>query len=220
MTSTLERKTEQEKNTATKDISMENQGDIPYEEKLRRYEEFIGDAKSMGKLLQWAYNQVGHKQDAEDVLQKSLIRAYKTLPRFRFQCSLSTRMYAVVKSEANHMYRKRKVRHYNQKIPLSHTDNFNDTQEGNTEWILEGPRSSEPDYLADLHEENKIVEKELKKISKLHLETLKLRREGHDYETIAEKNGIKLGTVKSRILRGRKDLLERLRRKGIEVNSN
>ena len=47
-------------------------------------------------VLRLAIHLTGSQEDAQDVYQEAFLRAYKNLPRFRFECSFYTWIYRIV----------------------------------------------------------------------------------------------------------------------------
>jgi len=58
-----------------------------FEELVRRYDR---------PVLRLALHLTGSEQDAQDVYQEAFLRAYRNMPRFRFECSFYTWMYRIV----------------------------------------------------------------------------------------------------------------------------
>ena len=58
-----------------------------FEELIRHYDQAI---------LCFALHLTGSQQDAQDIYQESLLRAYTNLPRFRFECSFYTWIFRIV----------------------------------------------------------------------------------------------------------------------------
>ena len=74
-------------------------------------------------------------------------------------------------------------------------------------------QQSTPEHALDQAEQVKLVQEALKQISEEFRQPLILKEiDGLSYEEIAEVLEIPLGTVRSRIFRGRQELMERLQR--------
>ncbi len=58
-----------------------------FEELVRRYDRAV---------LRLAIHITGSEQDAEDIYQEAFLRAYRNMPRFRFECSFYTWIYRIV----------------------------------------------------------------------------------------------------------------------------
>ena len=62
-------------------------GTAAFEELVRRYDRSV---------LRLALHLTGSEQDAQDIYQEAFLRAYRNMPRFRFECSFYTWIYRIV----------------------------------------------------------------------------------------------------------------------------
>jgi len=62
-----------------------------------------------GMLMNRIYRIVRHQEDAEDVLQETLLKAYQNLPTFRGACSFSTWLVAIGTNTSLMLLRRRKA---------------------------------------------------------------------------------------------------------------
>ena len=146
--------------------------------------------------------------DAADTTQEVFLKVFRGMKRFNGECSLKTWLYRIAIHEASNQ-RRWWFRHKSKETSMeARTDD-------------EGCSFGLCDTLADhgesplelfAHEEIRArVEQELKQIAEPYRTTVVLRDiEGLAYEEIAEVLQIDLGTVKSRLIRGRNALKERL----------
>jgi RNA polymerase sigma-70 factor, ECF subfamily len=157
--------------------------------------------------------------DAADTTQEVFLKVYRGMKRFNGECSLKTWIYRIAIHEASNQ-RRWWFRHKSKETSMeSHVD-----EEGNSFGLCDTlvDRGESPlDTFA--HEEVRArVEAELKQVSEPYRTTVVLRDiEGLSYEEIADVLEISLGTVKSRLIRGRDALKKRLepyvRQLGFEV---
>lgn len=146
--------------------------------------------------------------DAADTTQEVFLKVFRGMKRFNGECSLKTWLYRIAIHEASNQ-RRWWFRHKSKETSMeSHVDN-----EGNSFGLCEtiaDKRESPMEIFA--HEEIRArVEAELKEVPEPYRTTLVLRDiEGLAYEEIAEILQISLGTVKSRLMRGRDALKKRL----------
>src|ERR1044071_8570557 len=146
--------------------------------------------------------------DAADTTQEVFLKVFRGMKRFNGECSLKTWLYRIAIHEASNQ-RRWWFRHKSKETSMeAHTD-----EDGNTFGLcdtLADKGESPMEMLA--HEEVRArVEQELKQISEPYRTTVVLRDiEGLAYEEIAEVLQISLGTVKSRLIRGREALKKRL----------
>jgi RNA polymerase sigma-70 factor, ECF subfamily len=166
-----------------------------YEELLQRFEHPI-------------YNLVcrltDHPNDAADVTQEVFLKVFRSIASFREQSSLKTWVYRIAVNEARN-HRRSFLRHRRQEVRLE-----SDVETpGYTEWMPD-PGPSPFEITLD-HEAHGLMETALTEINANFRAALVLRDiEGLAYDDIADILEISLGTVKSRILRGREELKERL----------
>ncbi|MCU1337514.1 MAG: polymerase, sigma-24 subunit, subfamily [Bryobacterales bacterium] len=148
--------------------------------------------------------------DAADVAQEVFLKVFRKVSGFRSESSLKTWIYRIAVNEARNQHRWF-VRHRGKEIGLEPAES--DTQ-GPQDWLSEPGRS--PYQTALDQETHELIEWALLKVSPNYRAAVVLREvEGLSYEEISEVLEISLGTVKSRILRGReslrKHLVDRLR---------
>jgi len=166
-----------------------------YEELLERFEHPI-------------YNLIcrltDHPEDAADVTQEVFLKVFRSIGSFRGKSSLKTWIYRIAVNEARN-HRRSFLRHRKQEVRLEADA---DTP-GCSEWVPDpGPS---PFEIALDHEAEQLIESALAEVNPSFRAALVLRDvEGLAYDDIAEILEISLGTVKSRILRGRDALKERL----------
>ncbi len=143
--------------------------------------------------------------DAPDVVQEVFLKVFRNVHAFRGQSSLKTWIYRIAVNESRNHCRWF-GRHRSQEIALDPTEG--DTQ-GYLGWLPDPARS--PMELAIDRERETLIEAALAEINPNYRAALVLRElEGLSYDEIAEILETSLGTVKSRILRGRAALRERL----------
>jgi RNA polymerase sigma-70 factor (ECF subfamily) len=146
--------------------------------------------------------------DAADTTQEVFLKVFRGIHHFNGACSLKTWLYRIAIHEASNK-RRWWFRHKSKETSMeSRVDD-----EGNSFGlgdVLADPGESPLEHLA--HREIQLrVEQELKQVPEPYRTTLVLRDiEGLAYEEIAEVLQISLGTVKSRLIRGRDALKKRL----------
>jgi len=143
--------------------------------------------------------------EAFDVVQEVFLKIFRNIGNFRGQSTLKTWIYRITVNEA-HNARRWFFRHRRREVEL-------DTDPENTrswkEIIPDSGRS--PFDVASDRERHVMIEAALDKINPIFREAVVLRDiTDLSYEEIAEVLGVSLGTVKSRILRGREALKEEL----------
>ena len=139
--------------------------------------------------------------DTADVVQEVFLKVFRNIHSFRSNSSLKTWIYRIAVNEA-YNHRRWFCRHQRQEVALSGNDEATHSYE---EKLTDPGRS--PYDLASSVETRALVEEALAKLSPKFRTAVVLRDiEDLSYEEIAAILDISLGTVKSRILRGREAL--------------
>ena len=150
-----------------------------------------------------AFRLASNPGDASDVVQEVFLKVFRNVGHFRRQSSLKTWIYRITVNEA-HNQRRWFFRHRSREVGLDE-----ETDEGCSRTVADTGRSPF-DYAFD-REKHELIENALARINPLFREVVVLRDiEDLSYEEIAEVLQISLGTVKSRIMRGREALREEL----------
>ncbi len=147
-----------------------------------------------------------NKQDAEEVTQDAFIRAHRGLENFRGDASFSTWLYQIATNLAHNRYWYwfRRKRDYSISIDQPLTEDGDLTLESVMPCEGESPAEA-----AVTHEFVNRVAECMNGLNEKHKEVLILRNvKNLSYEEIAQELGISVGTVKSRIARGRESLRE------------
>src|ERR1700735_3451955 len=149
-----------------------------------------------------AYGILSDSADAADVTQEVFLRAFRGIRGFRQGSSLKTWLYRIsVRQALNH--RRWCWRHHRQQVSI-------DAEEEGRSLALDLKDSEATPYerLAS-QETQQAVRAALAQVPALFRSAVILRDlEGLSYEEVAEVLEVSVGTVKSRILRGRRDLRE------------
>jgi RNA polymerase sigma-70 factor (ECF subfamily) len=142
--------------------------------------------------------------DTADVVQEVFLKVFRNIDCFRQDASLKTWIYRIAVNEARN-YRRWFSRHRRQEVGL---DAEPGEAHGYQDWLPDPGRS--PFEAAVDQETQAMIEDALQQVNPSFRAALVLREiEGLSYEEISEILDISLGTVKSRILRGR-DALRKL----------
>jgi RNA polymerase sigma-70 factor (ECF subfamily) len=164
-------------------------------------------ARYSSRAYQIAYGVLGHHNDCEEVAQDAFVRIYRALPNFRGDSEFSTWMYRIVVNQARNKYRWNKRRGANMHVSI---DEERETRRGSLSLEIPDHRVG-PDGEVVCREWEGEISREMAALPEVNREALILRNIEHmSYEQIAEVLGCKIGTVKSRIARGREELRKRL----------
>lgn len=157
------------------------------------------------------YRIVNDSADAADTTQEVFLKVFRGIHRFNGEASLKTWIYRIAIHEASNQKRWW-FRHKRKECSIEAADSSHD--ENDRALGLKDTLADENDSPFDslAHEEVRArVEAELKQIAEPYRTTIVLRDiEGLSYEEIAEVLQVSLGTVKSRLTRGREALRCRL----------
>jgi len=169
-------------------------GDLQaYDFLVRRYKD---------QLLNFVYRFVGNRTDAEDIVQETFLRVYKNKHMYKEIAKFSTWVYTIAGNLAKTELRRRK-RH-----KIFSVSNF-----VNEERDYDIPdKDHSPERKVDSSIQEGIIQKAIEKLPTKFKEVIILRDiQGFAYEEISQILNIPLGTVKSRVNRGRLKLQEDLR---------
>ena len=167
------------------------------------------------KLYKVAYALLGSRQDAEEVVQDTFLRAYRALHAFRGESSLETWLHRIVLNLARNKYQWNHRRGSGLNVSLTAGDGAEG--DSGTENEQDVPdRRMEPDVVLEQDEIGTNIMRALNRLPDNLRETMLLRHVNDmPYEQIAEKLDCKVGTVKSRLSRGREMLRDYLAAAGI-----
>lgn len=167
------------------------------------------------KLYKVAYALLGSRQDAEEVVQDTFLRAYRALRSFRGESSLETWLHRIALNLARNKYQWNHRRGSGLNISLTAGDGSDgDSGTDNEQDVPD--RRMEPDLVLEQNEIGTNIMKALNSLPDNLRETMLLRHVNDmPYEQIAQKLDCKVGTVKSRLSRGREMLRDYLAAAGI-----
>jgi RNA polymerase sigma-70 factor (ECF subfamily) len=146
---------------------------------------------------------VQDRAEAADLTQEVFVKVFRGVGKFHGESSLRTWIYRIALHEASNQ-RRWWSRHKQREVAI---DQVTAEGEGGTAFALKDMLvdSAESPYEIAVHAENRErVESALRLVPEPFRTTLILRDiEGFMYEEVAEMQGVNLGTVKSRLVRGR-----------------
>jgi RNA polymerase sigma-70 factor (ECF subfamily) len=155
---------------------------------LPQFESLVDEYQ--GKVFRLAYSMLGDRAAAEDLAQEVFVRIWKALPGFRGDSSLSTWVFAIARNTCLSRRRREAARH------AASLDVAQVRAEAESLHAREDRHPQELD-MRDL----------LAKISGKHRRVLTLfYLEDRSYEQVAELLGLPMGTVKTYLHRGKKEL--------------
>jgi RNA polymerase sigma-70 factor, ECF subfamily len=151
------------------------------------------------------YRMLNDPADVADTTQEVFLKVFRAMPRFHGEASLKTWIYRIAIHEASN-HRRWWFRHKGRETSMERDP----ARASSLKETLPDPGRSPFDNVAQ-EEVRAKVEAELRQLAEPFRTTVILRDiEGLSYEEIAEILEVSLGTVKSRLTRGREALKKRL----------
>ena len=153
-------------------------------------------------LINYVYRFLGDYEACVDIVQETMIKVYRNKDSYKSIAKFSTWIYTIAGNLARTEYQRRKRRNIFSINSMKEDDETFDIPD----------ESMRPDIITDSGIKNEIIQKALLKVSDAYREMVILRDiQELSYEEIAEVTGIAVGTVKSRINRGRAQLQKMLK---------
>lgn len=153
-------------------------------------------------LTNYVYRFLGDRDVCTDIVQDTMIKFYLHKDSYKSFAKFSTWIYTIAGNLARNELKRRKRRTI---FSLNPDDDEKKIQIEDTSFVS-------PERSTDSQIKGEIIQKALLKVKPVYREVVILRDiEGLSYEEIAEITELSIGTVKSRINRGRKHLQELLK---------
>jgi len=145
------------------------------------------------------------QEDVEDIAQQVFVKAYFSLKRFDQRAAFSTWLYKITVNECWDLLRKRKAR------PLVYEADFSEEQ--SRQYTAPEREASKAPDASDRMALREQLENMLSQLDKRDRAMLVLKEvEGFSVEEIAESMGLNANTVKVRLFRARRRIIEYSRR--------
>ena len=159
--------------------------------------------KYQSRVIATAYKYVKEKQLAEDIAQEAFIKSYKSIDSFREESSFYTWVYRIAVNTAKNYIVSSKRREEIIMTDLSEDNNY----------YPEKPDIDSPQDILNASELRDLIFATLSSLGEETRTALSLREfDGLSYEQIAEISNCPVGTVRSRIFRGREMIEEKVRK--------
>jgi RNA polymerase sigma-70 factor (ECF subfamily) len=153
------------------------------------------------------FRMIGDREAAADLAQETFLKAFTRLDSFRRGSAFYTWLYSIAVNQVRSEFRRRKTKKGSPMVSLDNRTGERD--EGHALDPVSG--NPGPDHDAQRNEDTVRVHEELARLDEEYREAVVLRDlQGLSYDEVAEATGVPVGTVRSRIHRGRKMLRERL----------
>lgn len=171
---------------------------------MRAFEELV--LRHQNKVYTLAYRYMGNEDDANDMAQEALVKAYRSLKSFKGDSSFSTWIYRITANVCLDELRKRKRTVY--MISLDEPVATMDGDEFERDFADQSPTA---DIVMEQKELETYLQNNIDLLKPEHKSVIILRDVmDFTYEEIAEILQTSIGTVKSRLSRGRDILRKKL----------
>ncbi|MBF0357776.1 MAG: sigma-70 family RNA polymerase sigma factor [Magnetococcales bacterium] len=191
-------------NRADLELQQQNEGDQLLVKKAK-----AGDKKAFeilvrryqGKIASVISRSVSDQDKVRDLTQESLIKAYRALDNFRGDSAFYTWLYRIaVNTAKNHL------------MSSGRSVNLNDMDLEEADRVAPQMRDDEtPERMALRQEMLDNLERAINTLAPLIKKAILLRDvDGFSYEEIASEMGCPIGTVRSRIFRGRQEIVDQM----------
>jgi RNA polymerase sigma-70 factor, ECF subfamily len=185
-------------------------GDVQFIERLQ-----AGEAAAFDRLVQerssevyaLLYRLTEDAEEARDLTQETFLKIFQNIDRFRGDADLKTWIYRIALNQARNRWRWWRRRRRDVTVSL-------DAEQGRDEQPLSArlrDSSIDPEQEALRREREMALRRALRTLGQTYREVVILRDvEGLSYEQVASTLEISIGTVKSRLSRGRQELRRKL----------
>lgn len=154
------------------------------------------------QLMNFVYRFLGNSEEAEDLVQETFLRVYRNRRAYQKVAKFSTWIYTIAGNLAKTELRKRKRRKFFSISDLGYNEKDYDISD----------EAYNPEKDVDSRMKEEIIHREINDLSPKFRQVILLRDvQQLSYEEISQIVKIPLGTVKSRVNRGRLKLQERLK---------
>ena len=186
-------------------------GEEQFIERLRAGEAAAFDRlvkERSGDVFALLYRLTDDPEEARDLTQETFLRAFQHIDRFRGDADLKTWLYRIAINQARNRWRWWRRRRRDVTVSLDSPDQYHEQSLGAR---LRSVSSADPEQETLAHERETALRTALNNLGRSYRETVILRDvEGLSYEEIATTLEISVGTVKSRLSRGRMELRRKL----------
>jgi RNA polymerase sigma-W factor len=174
----------------------------------RAFDELI--KKYRGSVYNLVYRMIENRQEAEDIVQETFIKAFNALATFNEEFAFSTWLFKIATNNCIDTLRKRKLQTYSLDTPVQ-------TKDGEVSRDYADERYS-PELSTISSESTSIILDAIEDLPPKYKTVINMRhKEDRSYEEISGILNIPIGTVKARIFRARELLKKKLKNRGYIV---
>jgi RNA polymerase sigma-70 factor (ECF subfamily) len=164
--------------------------------------------KHKDKLFNIIYWFLGDYEEANDCAQETFIKLFRSLKKFRFESAFSTWLYRIAINTSKNRLKSSEYRWKKKTVPIEKPEG---SKSGNP--VLE-IKDDSPSPVIEFEKKERLglIKEAINSLSEEQNRVIVLRDiQGLSYEEIADITGLNLGTIKSRIARGRLELRNKLK---------
>ena len=191
-------------------VGLRSSANHEFIERLKRGEEAAFEelvSERSGEIYGLLFRLTENGEEARDLTQETFLRAFQNIDRFRGEADVRTWIYRIAINQARNRSRWWRRRRRDATSSLDAT--LGESGQSIISTLAEPSQNPEQQTLA--RERELALRSALQRLGQAYRETVILRDiEGFTYEEIAETLGINVGTVKSRLARGRRELRKKL----------
>ncbi len=162
-----------------------------------------------GEIYGLLYRLTENGEEARDLTQETFLRAFQSINHFRGESDLRTWIYRIAINQARNRWRWWRRRRREATVSIDEPE----IGGGRLGLVatLKSPTARDPEQHTLQNERERALQKALSGLRRIYREAVVLRDiEGFAYEEIANTLNISVGTVKSRLARGRQELRRKL----------
>jgi RNA polymerase sigma-70 factor (ECF subfamily) len=186
-------------------------GEVQFIERLKRGDATAFEilvAERSGEIYGLLYRLTENGEEARDLTQETFLRAFQSIEHFRGDADLRTWIYRIAINQARNRWRWWRRRRRNSTVSL---DSADERGKNPLSGALSADRGNTPEQATLAHERERVLRAALATLGRHYREAVILRDiEGLSYEEVAATLRISVGTVKSRLARGRSALRRKL----------
>ena len=162
-----------------------------------------------GEIFGLLYRLTENSEEARDLTQETFLRAFQSIGHFRGEADLRTWIYRIAINQARNRWRWWRRRRREATVSIDAPE----IGGGRLGLVatLKSPTAKDPEQHTLQNERERALQKAVSSLRHVYREAVVLRDiEGFAYEEIATTLNISVGTVKSRLARGRQELRRKL----------
>ena len=160
------------------------------------------------QIYHFVFKMVKDMAQAEDLTQETFIKAFRALASFNSNYAFSTWLYRIAINTSKNRLKSSEYRWKKKTVPIEKPEG----SKGGNPFLEIKDDSPSPVIEFEKKERLRLIKEAINSLSEEQNRVIVLRDiQGLSYEEISDITGINLGTIKSRIARGRQELRDKLK---------